>query len=133
MVKTIVVTTKVQKSYFVSRQAPTTGAETEFLMERFDFVCDLVDTLTDTSFGSPLFDTDDNMRLALEAFGIRFDRKVKVGTILVLDEVNAKDFIPYPYDRPHIGDTVTVIFPGVKVRQSNGSSVLVRKPMVKKV
>lgn len=71
-------------------------------MERFDFVCDLVDTLTDTSFGSPLFDTDDNMRLALEAFGIRFDRKVKVGTILVLDEVNAKDFIPYPYDRPHI-------------------------------
>lgn len=102
-------------------------------MERFDFVCDLVDTLTDTSFGSPLFDADDNMRLALEAFGIRFDRKVKVGTILVLDEVNSKDFIPYPYDRPHIGDTVTVIFPGVKVRQSNGSSVMVRKPMVKKV
>ena len=102
-------------------------------MERFDFVCDLVDTLTDTSFGSPLFDTDDNMRLALEAFGIRFDRKVKVGTILVLDEVNAKDFIPYPYDGPNIGDAVTVIFPGVKVRQSNGSSVLVRKPMVKKV
>lgn len=55
-------------------------------MERFDFVCDLVDTLTDTSFGSPLFNADDNMRLALEAFGIRFDRKVKVGTILVLDE-----------------------------------------------
>lgn len=102
-------------------------------MERFDFVCDLVDTLTDTSFGSPLFDADDNMRLALEAFGIRFDRKVKVGTILVLDEVNSKDFIPYPYDRPHIGDTVSVIFPGVKVRQSNGSSVMVRKPMVKKV
>ena len=102
-------------------------------MERFDFVCDLVDTLTDTSFGSPLFNADDNMRLALEAFGIRFDRKVKVGTILVLDEVNAKDFIPYPYDRPNIGDAVTVIFPGVKVRQSNGSSVLVRKPMVKKV
>ena len=102
-------------------------------MERFDFVCDLVDTLTDTSFGSPLFNADDNMRLALEAFGIRFDRKVKVGTILVLDEVNAKDFIPCPYDKPHIGDTVTVIFPGVKVRQSNGSSVLIRKPMVKKV
>ena len=102
-------------------------------MERFDFVCDLVDTLTDTRFGSPLFDADDNMRLALESFGVRFDRKVKVGTILVLDEVNAKDFIPHPYDRPHIGDTVTVIFPGVKVRQSNGSSILVRKPMVKKV
>lgn len=102
-------------------------------MEKFDFVCDLVDALVDTSFGSPLFNADDNMRLALEAFGIRFDRKVKVGTILVLDEVNAKDFIPYPYDKPHIGDTVAVIFPGVKVRQSNGSSVLVRKPMVKKV
>lgn len=102
--------------------------------ERFNFVCDLVDTLTDTGFGSPLFDADDNMRLALEAFGgIRFDRKVKVGTVLVLDENNAKDFILYPYDRPHIGDTVSVIFPGVKVRQSNGSSVMVRKPMVKKV
>ena len=102
-------------------------------MERFDFVCDLVDTLTDTRFGSPLFDADDNMRLALESFGVRFDRKVKVGTILVLDEVNAKAFIPYPYDRPHIGETGNVIFPGVKKRQANGSSILVKKKKKKKV
>ena len=102
-------------------------------MEKFDFICDLVDALTNDSFGSPLFSADDNMRLALEAFGIRFDRKVKVGTALMLDNDNAKDFIPYPYDKPRIGDIVSVIFPGVKVRQSNGSSVLVRKPMVKKL